>query len=189
MSENALKLLRKGTKNENACARPTRALHVSRFCHSKHRICASHPRLCTPCACIWQLKRATDGNRKRAVFLFNLSSPLYLYLVSFQWERRSLAWESGRDHCPGVRNAQFQFQSVAAKDRLLKFPIFNSSPRTQHVLCNLFVSVGHARAFLMFLFFFLHAPHVSLTSFLCTPPTCINVLSLCTCPLLMRAHL
>lgn len=66
---------------------------------------------------------AIDGNRKLAVFLFNLSSHYRIYIycqLSFHRYRR-LVWKSRREHCPGMRNARFPvFVRGSKKPRLLK---------------------------------------------------------------------
>ena len=60
--------------------------------------------------------RATDGKRKSAVFLFNMSSHYYIYIVKSLLASR----ECVRDHCIGMRNVHCRFPSVTQKRRLLK---------------------------------------------------------------------
>ena len=80
--------------------------------------------------------------------------------------------------------------SVRGSKTSLALSSLSSISARRHVLCNRFVSVGHAGDFLVFLFFFffarsarafdlfpLHAPHVR------------HFLSLCPRPLLLRSQL
>ena len=71
---------------------------------------------------------ATDGNRKRADFPFNMSSQCHIYIVKYLFSSKDDLFEnlSGRDHCPGIRNVHFRFPSVTQKGCLLKLSILIS---------------------------------------------------------------
>ena len=70
---------------------------------------------------------------------------------------------------------------VMTTDRLL----WNSAvPHAPHMQPLVYVSA--VRTFPTF--FFLHAPRVRFTSFLCTPHTCVHLLSLCPWALFVRSH-
>lgn len=68
----------------------------------------------------------SDSNWLLAVFVLNLFSHYHIfYIFKYLCASREVyvVWKSGRDHCPGMQNGNFQFQSVPLKCQVLKLSI------------------------------------------------------------------